>query len=219
MIHYDYLTQVPIYIIIHKELTEIQEDPLPRSELFALVAAILPIVATIPLCVGMIRKTQHPSKVTWLIWTLLTSVIAAGMYAAGDLSWQMVLIILCDVVIVALAFKYGKSGWTKVDKRTLATTIVIVFLWQMSGEPMVAIGLSLLATFVAGFPMYGALWEEPLSESPFPYSIMLAATVFQLLSLTDWRPTEYVTPVTYLLIQVLILGLLARGWVPRLLRL
>lgn len=174
-------------------------------------AVLLTPVATYPLCKGIINGSQRPSKMTWIIWTLLTVILAGGMYQADKLSSQMIIILACDFVIVGLLMWFGKSGWTKTDKLTLLACTVIMASWAMTGNALVAIVLSLLANAVATWPMLKELKKNPLAESPLPYSIMFAASWMQLFSIETWQWASALQPAVYISIQAVILILLLRG--------
>jgi hypothetical protein len=193
------------------------------DNVFSFLSAALAVFATIPLCLGVIYKGQRPSRMTWMIWTLLTLIVGAGMLDAGTLTAQMVLIIICDFIIVGFSLWRGTGGWTLVDKLTLAACIVIVCLWRWSGDPLVAIVFSLAATCVASTPMLLNIYKDPTIEKPLPYGLMLASTIAQLIALL-FSPGPLVIegwlqPVVYMSVQIIILWLLLRGWFSRKLRL
>ena len=148
---------------------------------------------------------------TWLIWLILTLLTAGGMYQAGTLGFQMVLIVLCDIVIVVLAIIYRTSGWTITDWKTLIACAVIMIAWALTGNALVAIVLSLIACAVATWPMFEDLYEQPLAESPLPYSIMFIASWMQLFSIETWQWSSALQPAVYISIQATILILLLRG--------
>lgn len=174
------------------------------------------LVATAVLCYQILAASEKPSRMSWMLWTVLAAITAGGMWQAGTLSLQMVAVVLSDALIVVLTL--AKGEWAKLSRVEIGTVLSIVpiiGLWQWTQNPQVAIVLSLVAVLVASWPMTVDLWYKPLEQSPLAYILMLGSSGTQLLKLeaesAPWQLNSHAQPVVYTVCTLVFLALMTRG--------
>lgn len=172
------------------------------------LAGILVFVAVGIYIAAIVRKTTVPAKATWIIWTVLSVLTAGGMYQAGALNYQMVAVVAGDIVIVALALKYGSPGWSRLDKYSLAGAASGLALWAVTNNPLYAIVISLSINFIGAVPTFVKTWDYPDQESPTTWIVVAVSSVLQTIAIPHWTIADAAQPVSYLVIQIGLLFLI-----------
>ncbi|TAL49499.1 hypothetical protein EPN83_00565 [Patescibacteria group bacterium] len=149
---------------------------------FAVLAFLFSAAAYVPYAKSVLTSNAQLTVSTWISWLLMNAAILAGMIAASEMAWQMVAYTVGVAVLVgASVYKGAAVGWTRLDFICLTVVIVAIGLWAVSGDPNIAIILSLVAiilSFVAitigSVPMVVNVWENPAREPLLPWLLFLA---------------------------------------------
>jgi len=181
------------------------------QEILGVVSGLLVPCATAFYAVGIVRKQIDPAKATWIVWTALSALTAAGMFAESAINYQIVAVAIADLIVLFLAFRYGNAwNWTWVDRVCLALAGVSILLWGATNDALGAIVLLLLATVIGFVPMAVQVWQRPDSERPLPWIIMCTSSVLLLMSLTKWSFASAAQPIVYLVVPAIVLFLSLR---------
>lgn len=178
------------------------------QELLSMIAGALVVVAVIPYIRAIVRGKTKPSKASWVVWTLLSTITAAGMFQAGTINYQIPIVALGDSAILVLAFKYGTPGWRPVERWSLVAGMASIALWVATQDPLWAIVISLSTNFVGALPTFTKLWSEPGSEDPTAWSIVTVSAILQTIAVSEWTVAAAMQPVSFLTIQGTILFLI-----------
>lgn len=181
--------------------------------IFATLAFALSAAAYVPYIASILRSNKQPTLSTWVSWGLMDVAILAGMVTAGEIAWQMVAYVIgVSLVIGASLYKCATIGWTHLDSGCLTIVTVAIGLWVVTGDPNIAIILSLVAVTVGTVPMVVNIWKDPVREAIFPWLLFLAGGIFGVLAIPTWNIAAALTPVWFLVLQVAIVLLIARKW-------
>lgn len=171
------------------------------------IAGILFLVAFIPYIRAILKKQTKPAKASWLIWATLDSITFAGMLVKHTLNGQMLGAIVGAWMVAILALKYGKPGWSKLDKFCLGGAFIGIALWQLSGNPVVGMSISLALVFIGAFPTFKTAWNHPEEEDRTAWLIYWLSCVFALIAIPAWTIADAAQPIVFTVIETVMVYL------------
>lgn len=172
-------------------------------------SGILAIAAVIPYAKDILHGTTRPNVVSWSLWVLLLTIAALAQLSAGA-SWSLVLIV-GDLVgtasILALClFGYGYGKYNRLDGLCFILALVAIALWQITNQPLLAIGLAALADFLASVPTLVKSYKDPASEEPTQFFIIAVAALLGIFSTAIFDSVNLVFPIYLFCINAAIGG-------------
>lgn len=185
----------------------------------ASLAVILELLATGSYIRAVLRREICPSRASWLIWALLEWLtVASTVEGGGGLAVaKLAAGALGTSVICLLALGYGTGGRSRTDVGCFALTLVGIGLWAVLGDPLLALGVFLLADLTGAVPTLLTTWRSPTSERTQPWLLHLIATVAILLTVPApaWTAgaagfASWAAPLYLLLLYGLIVALTLR---------
>lgn len=171
-------------------------------------SGVLFFVAFVPYMVAIIRRTAEPVKVTWIIWASLDTITLAGMYFEHTINGQIIGAVLGAWVTVVLVLRFGKSGWTRNDKRCLGGAVLAVVLWKFFDNPTVGIVVSNAVVFLGSFMTFKSAWSEPEKEDKIAWAIWWISCVCAMCSLPSWQLADSAQPITFFAVETIMVWLL-----------
>lgn len=178
------------------------------QEVFNVLAGVLFIAAFVPYICAILKKVARPMKSTWLIWATLNTITFVGMWTEDTVNGQITGAILGSWIVTILAFKYGESGWTLLDKFCLAGTALGIVLWQTFDSPTLGIVTSLSVVFLGSIPTFVSAWKDPSRENRVAWWIYWASCVCALLAVPKWTWQDASQPVTFFAIESIMVFIL-----------
>lgn len=175
------------------------------------LAGLVQIVSVIPYVRDMLRGTTRPNAVSYALWGALTFIVVAAQFSAGA-SWSVLIpiaVALNATLIFTLSvsgYGYTKYGW--LDWTCLGAGILAIVLWQVTGDPVVALVLAIAANFAAAVPTIVKTYREPNSEHAFAWLLVVVASVLGLMSSRIFNVANLIFP-TYLLLESMTIWSLA----------
>lgn len=172
-------------------------------------SGLLAMAAIIPYVRDILHGTTRPNVVSWSLWVLLLSIAALAQLSAGA-SWSLVLVVgdligtASVLVLCLIGYGYGKYSW--LDGICFALALVAIVLWQITNQPLLAIGLAALADFLASVPTLVKSYKDPRSEEPTQFFIIAIAALLGVLSTSIFDPANLVFPAYLFCINIAIGG-------------
>jgi hypothetical protein len=169
-----------------------------------IAAAIIGFSANIPYIIGILNRKTKPNKATWMIWAVLSVIIAASYYASGarDTAWTPIAYAIGATMVAILSVKYGEEGWTALDKGCLAGAALGLALWAITKEPVFAYYLTTTVDAIGAIPTIKKAWERPESEANLAWPIFSVANTLNLLAITQWTLTIALYPVYVFVMEI-----------------
>ncbi|MBY0310253.1 hypothetical protein K2Q16_03860 [Patescibacteria group bacterium] len=147
---------------------------------------------------AIVFKGAEPLVGTWFVYTVLTGLTAYGMYESGSLSRMVIVAIIFDVLILALAVCYrGKWSWSAVDRWCFGTAAIGGSASIMATSPALAIATGVLATTAAAIPTAVKALHEPDSESAEAYICFIWSSGFAIMQLPSWAFEHSFQPIMW----------------------
>jgi len=162
---------------------------------FIIVAVLLRFAAGGSYLRAVWRGTAQPSVVSWGFWSI-TALIAFGVQlakGAGPSAFVTLAIGLSPLAVCLTAVYKGvhKTKLTRLDKWCIVLTVIGILLWLISKNPMAALIMSILADVFSTIPTLVKGYRAPSTEHPLAYAISILGMVTALLTITDWRITNW----------------------------
>lgn len=157
--------------------------------------------------VGTPGKAE-PAKASWVIWMILDVINGAAMYAAGTLNGQIVGAVAGAIVVVVLAFRFGKPGWTKLDRLCLVGAAAGIALWAIFQSPVLGIVTSNAVVFIGSFPTFASAWKEPSRENRLAWTLYWVSCLFATAAIPQWTLGDATQPLTFLAVETTMMFIL-----------
>lgn len=163
-----------------------------------ILSGLLAVVAIIPYVKDILYGTTRPNIVSWFLWVLLLLIAALAQISAGA-SWSLVFLIgdiigtSSVLVLCFIGYGYGKYGW--LDGVCFVLALLAVVLWQITNQPLLAIGLAAVADFLAGVPTLVKAYKDPASEDPTQFFMLSIAALLGILATKIIDPTNLLFPI------------------------
>jgi hypothetical protein len=180
------------------------------TERLQIVAGVLQLAGFIPYCRAIVREETKPAKAGWIIWAILDTITFLSMLAAGSLNGLMTASVVGVWVVVALTFRYGQSGFEKLDLICLAGGGLGIALWKWFDNPTYGIVISLIVVLIGAIPTVKNGFKNPQHENITAWAIGWLAVVVALLAVPTWDLDNAMQPLTYFGIQTTMVVLLLK---------
>lgn len=178
------------------------------APVLSLVAGMLGILGFVPYIRAVLKKEAQPQKASWVAWGILNFITLAGMYVKGAASIQMTAITLGSWIVAGLAFKYGKPGWSALDKFCLGGAVVAIALWKYYNDSNFGIVVSLIGLFISGLPTWKAAWQTPEKENRAAWVIFMTSSLLALLAIKTFTMASAAQPIEFLINQTVTVAFL-----------
>jgi hypothetical protein len=163
--------------------------------LFAIAGSFINFVACLSYIRAIFRGEATPNRVTWLLWAFVPLIASAAQLRSGvGISTLVVLSVGVGPACVVLAsFARGKGSWSlgPFDYLCGACALAALALWAVTGDPVIAIVLSIVGDFAAALPTLRKAWLAPATESRKTYLISFVGMVLGIFSVQQATFSAY----------------------------
>lgn len=178
---------------------------------FGIASSIILIIGGLPYLYDIHRQKIRPHILSWLGWSFITALGAFAVLADGG-GWVVAMLFANTVLCLLMA---GYSIFKKVgvwsasiyDFLFFGVGLLGLILWQVSGEPIVAIIFAVIADFCFGVPTIIKTYKNPQSETYFAWLASVVAELLALFAVKHYVFSELVYPVYLLIFDAFVLGL------------
>ena len=187
------------------------------KEILSIVSGILFVIAFFPY-VRAIWKTRHlpsghpdkiePSKASWLIWASLDTITFAAMLMKHTVNGQIVGAVGGSWIVTALVMKFGKSGWTKLDKFCLGGAFLGIVLGFTFKSPVLAMLTSNVTVIIGSLPTFESAYKDPGKEDRMAWTIMWVSCVIAIVAIPQWTFMDSAQVIAFTTIETMMMVLL-----------
>jgi hypothetical protein len=173
-------------------------------------AGFFSILCVVPYIITILQGKTRPSRATWWIWFILSSVISLSYYSTGATTtvWLPVCGGIGQLAVGLLSLKYGEGGWSRFDRICLIGVGISLFLWWGFNAPFVALICNLIIDLLGALPTIFKSYREPEKESLVTWSLYLTGSILNLLAIEHWSITLIVFPLYIFAVNAVIVGCL-----------
>ena len=193
--------------------------------LWAVCAVMLQTGGFLVIIAGIRRATVHPNPFSWLIWSLVASLAAAGSWRAGatwPLGGALANALGCLAVLVSTLGR-GRFVADRIDLGCLAVAAAGIVAWSSTSDPVIGLALFLAADAAGAVPTLRTAALDGRSESVAGWALLALAGLAAVCSVEpvqwiwtwagfgQWGGAVYVAAVNAVVTATI---LLARGLRP-----
>lgn len=143
------------------------------------LATIISIAGYLPYISDIIKRKSKPNRVTWLIWSILGTVLCFTSFELSDYDWMTICVpvvyMIGPSIVAALSFWYGEGGTSKFDIFCFACAFIGLGLWLLLDMVVFALWLSVLIDGIGALPTIRKSFTKPESESFMGWSAFCLA--------------------------------------------
>jgi hypothetical protein len=163
--------------------------------LFAIAGSAVNFAACLNYVRAILKGEATPNRVTWFLWALVPLIAGAAQLRAGvGISTLVVLSVGAGPACIVLAsFAKGTGSWKlgPFDYACGACSLAALALWAITGDPVAAIVLSIVADAAAALPTLRKAWLAPTTEDRSAYLIAFAGMILGILSVREATFSAY----------------------------
>lgn len=186
---------------------------------FVYLGAFLSLIGSGRYAVLTVSGRTRPNRVTWFLWAVAPLIgFVAQLDAGVGLPAVMTLSIgLGPALIFASSFVNPTAYWriSGFDLGCGAVSVAAIVIWQLSGNPALAVLFAVLADLVAGVPTIIKGWWYPETENGTVFLFGAANGVITLLTIDTWSAATWAFPVYITALGSLMFVVVGRSGVAR----
>jgi hypothetical protein len=174
------------------------------ASIFGVIGTAVSLLAAIPYALAIYRRTVRPHLFTWLVWSVVTAIAAAGQFVAGagPSAWCTAAIaVTCFLTLVASIFR-GERGWTGLDWVFLGAALSAIPLWMLTDDPTISICVVTLIELAGLGPTVRKTIRDPWSESLAYFALCVFKYALALLALSTWSVAVAFYPVVNVIASI-----------------
>jgi hypothetical protein len=138
-----------------------------------LLAGLSSIVDKVPYLRDTLAGSTRPQRATWLIWSVLATVVVASQRADGA-TWSLVMAgvqAALTTLVFTLSLRFGEGGLTRRDGLLLALAAVGVAAWLATSTAVLATVAVVASDLLGVLAMSPKAWRDPGSETPSAFAL------------------------------------------------
>ncbi|WP_206997103.1 hypothetical protein [Trinickia mobilis] len=158
------------------------------ASIFGVVGSAVSLIAAVPYGLAICRRAVRPHLFTWLIWSVVTAIAAAGQFVAGagPSAWCTAAIaITCLLTFLASIFR-GERGWTGSDWLFLGAAFSAIPFLVLTEDPTISVCLVTLIELAGLGPTVRKTIRDPWSESLTYFALCVLKYALAVLALRKW---------------------------------
>ena len=159
------------------------------------LAGVTASIAYLLIFRDVLRGESRMNIATWLVWTVVNTVVTASIIASGFTHPWMNLVFTGGAAIVSvLSLRGGSWKWGGIETICFLIALAAMARWYIGG-PMLAIVLSVSAMFVGGIPQLIDTFNDPQSQKFRNWALFLISCVLSLVGAPTWDLAHALYPI------------------------
>ena len=144
-----------------------------------------------------------PSPVSWVIWASVDTLALLAMIKEKAIIGQITVAVIGAWTITVLALISGKSTMGTVEWVSVVGAVTGVFIWQKTGNAVLAIICSSAAWLIGAIPTFVGGYNYPSQEDPLAWSIWFVSCICALFAVKKWNLANALQPLTFTAIETI----------------
>ncbi len=181
-----------------------------------MLSSIFAVVSYVVYVVAIFRGEAKPHRTTRFCTAVITTLAMIALFAQGSTVavWLSVIFALGSLIIFVLSIPRGMGGWAKTDIVCLVISVIGIFFWRATSDPMYGFMASISADFVGQIPMLVKTYRLPETEVWTFYFLDVLAALCTLAALNQRTVSELAYPLYVIGLDCGIIYLILRRHTP-----
>ena len=159
------------------------------------LAGITAGIAYVLIIRDVLKGTSPMNIATWLIWSIVNTVVTASIIASGFTHpWMNLIFTAGAIVVFLLSLRRGRWKWGKTESVCFLIALSAMGGWYFLG-PTPAIVLSVSAMCIGGIPQLRDTFNQPRSQQMRNWMLFLISCIFSLVGAPMWDLAHALYPV------------------------
>ena len=173
--------------------------------IIGVIAIVLTFIGYAPYIRDIFLGKTKPHVFSWLIWTIVTTIIYALQISAGagPGSWVTLAVALTLFLVFLLGLKNGSKDIRKIDVVFLLAAVLALVLWRVVEQPVISIILLSSIDMLGFAPTIRKSWNDPYSETLSFYVITAFRHGLSIFALAEYNIVTYLFPITWVIANAL----------------
>ncbi len=169
------------------------------------LSIVLAIFAYIPYIKDTLKGKTTPHIFSFFIWGFATLIIYALQVkgGAGAGSWGTICVALICLFIFVLGLRNGKKDITTVDVVFFILSLIALFLWLVTDQPILATILIVSVDVLAFVPTIRKSWNKPHSETLSLYAVSSFRHALELFAVKNINILTILNPAVWTIANAL----------------
>lgn len=178
--------------------------------ILGVIAAVLAFVVHIPYIWGICHGKITTHLFTWVIWTLMTSIVLAAQIVsgAGPGAWSTAAVLVPCIIITILSLRYGEKNITRADWVMFLGGLAAIPVWRLTDDPLGAVVIVCCIDALAFGPTFRKSWIRPETENHHLYAINAGRHVIATAAIAQYSVVTALYPVMLVGMNALMWGML-----------
>jgi hypothetical protein len=159
-------------------------------QLFGALSVMLIVIGMVPYYVDIFRGKTKPHRMAMFIFAILSAIAFAGQWLEGAEAslWFAFALLINQLALFVLSFKYGMGGFNSSDKIGLLLTVLILAGWYVTDSVALALVLTVTANTIGKMLVMAKVYHHPNTELLFSWVTASVASIFAVLAVgeLDW---------------------------------
>lgn len=173
------------------------------KNILAVIAVFIGVVSYIPYLRDIYLNKTNPHAFSWGMWGLLTGIAFAAQLSegAGAGAWVTGFTAAACFFIALIALIKGSRTFPKIDWLFLASSLVALFLWWLSNNPLLAVILITITDAASFAPTFRKTWKLPNQETASTYALSAIKFILAIAALDSFVVVNWLYPASLVLMN------------------
>lgn len=164
--------------------------------IFGILSVAVGLISYVPYYRDLLLGRTKPHPFSWVGFALLMGIafFAQVVGGAGPGAWAMGISVVGVLGITILSFSRGEKDITAFDWFCFASALAAIALWQLVGDPLIAVLIVTFADALSFAPTYRKAFYKPREETMSLYVLSAAKHFLSLCALSAINPTTALFP-------------------------
>jgi hypothetical protein len=166
--------------------------------LILIIAGVVDLSANVPYIIDSLRGTTKPNTASWSTWTVINGITIVAALQAGDAINTVVLgftYFAASLSVLLIALFKGMREYTLFDGICQLLAIIGIVIWQVSGNPNIALLFVIISGEMAALPTFRHAYIFPNEETLSSYVIASMVAIVFVLSATTISFASLAVPI------------------------
>ncbi len=165
-------------------------------QIFGLIGGALALLGFATYISDLLRlkNATKVTKSTWIIWSCNMLILTVSYWVAGvrNTIYLPLAFLAGNIVMLALILRYGRSGFSPLDKISFVGAVISLLLWAGTYSPVSTVVMNRIIAWIGAVPTIRQVFIDPGAENKLAWGFFMLGTFVSLLAIGDWN--KFVEP-------------------------